>query len=146
MIANHRTSFSLLLLTLITASLFAIPHTKTAIAASTFSTQRRFGLSDDNTNDIAVGDVNGDGSLDLAVARQGQQSAVYLNDGAGNFAFDLRVNCTQTTVTICFGTATDQITHVALGDINGDGYLDIVAGRDGQQSTIYYAIPSPIIQ
>jgi len=69
---------------------------------------------------VALGDVDGDGDLDLVVGNYAQHNRVYLNDGRGT------------------GWAGSDITPddhnsqaVALGDVNGDGYLDIVVGNWG---------------
>src|SRR5438093_8714953 len=51
----------------------------------TFGTGRNFGTGSDNTRSVAVGDMDNDGDLDLVVGNRGEQSVVYLNDGAGNF-------------------------------------------------------------
>ena len=44
----------------------------------------RFGLDDAMTYWIALGDVDGDGRLDIAVANSGGQSGIYLNRAAGS--------------------------------------------------------------
>lgn len=65
------------------------------------------------TNDIYLGDLDGDGDLDAVFSNmQFNDSRVYLNDGRGKF------------------TATDQLLTqqghgVDLGDLDGDGDLDI---------------------
>ncbi|MFZ0305122.1 MAG: FG-GAP-like repeat-containing protein [Terracidiphilus sp.] len=64
---------------------------------------------------IAVGDFNGDGNLDLAVAITGGDSVmILLGDGKGNF--------TPATTSLTEGTAPIS---VAVGDFNGDGILDL---------------------
>jgi len=79
---------------------------------------------------VALGDVNGDGKLDLVVgfmwggAAGGDSIAVLLGNGSGGF-----------------GTPSDTIAvggdpYVALGDVNGDGKLDIVAATSGSVTVL----------
>ena len=81
----------------------------------------------DNTNSVALGDVNGDGHLDLVCGNNGQNSLL-LNNGYGIFA-----NVTATWMPI----DTDITSSVALGDVDGDGDLDMVCGNYGQQNRLY---------
>jgi hypothetical protein len=62
---------------------------------------------------IAVGDIDGDGDLDLMTTGVSNDIALYLNDGTGTFAFPYRL-----------GGVTG--THFPLlGDFTGDGRADI---------------------
>ena len=67
---------------------------------------------------MAIGDLNGDGHLDLAVANYSSTAvSVLLGDGAGRF-----------------GPHTDFPTGdfpwaVAIGDLNGDGHLDLAVAN-----------------
>jgi hypothetical protein len=64
---------------------------------------------------ITPADFDGDGSIDLAVpARDGGQSFVYLNDGAGDFS-ERRP----------FGPADAAIRSARAADLDGDGHLDL---------------------
>src|SRR5216684_1815090 len=78
----------------------------------TFQTARAFAV-DDIPQSVAVGDFNGDGKLDLAVAnlRSGDVS-VLLGNGDGTF---------QGAVNYAAAGASS----IAVGDFNGDGKLDL---------------------
>ncbi|HTF90123.1 MAG TPA: VCBS repeat-containing protein, partial [Planctomycetota bacterium] len=74
-----------------------------------------------NTQSIAIGDVNGDARADVVVASSFDGSpsippevSVYLNDGSGGFQFSIPVSFSG------------MPTAVALGDWSGDGLLDLV--------------------
>lgn len=81
------------------------------------SAWRVWGDTDDEILALAVGDLDGDGRLDIAAIRAGDAGVVYLNAGAGDFAAALP-----------FGAAVDALTSVALGDVDGDGAFDLVCG------------------
>ncbi len=97
---------------------------------------RPFGMASDDTRAIALGDLNGDGALDIAVGNHGfsygQQNLIYLNDGAGNFNWPGAVRL--------FGSGSDRTTSLAICDLNGDGALDLIVGNEGlggEQSAVY---------
>ena len=66
---------------------------------------------------ISLGDVDGDGDLDMVVANVGQANRVYLNDGSGTFS-DSGQSLSPRGAGNSFG--------VSLGDVDGDGDLDMV--------------------
>ena len=72
--------------------------------------------------DVAVGDINGDGKLDIVTA--GYPTSVFLGNGDGTFAPATQLNGFMATI------------RVALGDFNGDGIPDIVTSNQysGQMS------------
>ncbi|RIK45825.1 MAG: hypothetical protein DCC57_16130, partial [Chloroflexi bacterium] len=95
-----------------------------------FSSSVAFVKDPSNVDDIAVGDMNGDGALDIVVARMAFDSyilsTIYFNDGTGNFP-----------TSSPFSPGPDWMREVAVGDMNGDGSLDIVA-QVADENLIYY--------
>jgi len=91
--------------------------------AGTFTAQPVIPLGNQpfGTPSVAAGDVNGDGKVDLVVANQGKFNqtngdiSVMLGNGNGTFGPPQILR------------ASIEPDSVALGDLNGDGHLDIVA-------------------
>ena len=69
----------------------------------------------DDTTSIALGDLNGDGNLDVVAGNDGQESKAYLGNGNGTFAAKQDEAVGQ------------GASGLALADINGDGRPDLVA-------------------
>ncbi len=72
-------------------------------------------LSDFNSKEVALGDLDGDGDLDAFVASSDPASRVWFNDGDAGF-----VEGEQLLWNVALS--------VALGDVDGDGDLDAVMG------------------
>src|SRR5262245_9439228 len=83
----------------------------------------------DDTRAVARGDVDGDGDLDVVFGNWGQPSRLCLNDGSGIFS-----DATAARMPVPGPIYTMA---VALGDVDGDGDLDLVLGGYGQQSRLY---------
>lgn len=75
------------------------------------------------TTSVSLGDVDGDGDLDLVVGNIMQPNRLYLNNGTPSpFEGVVGSNITDDAV---------WTNSVALGDLDGDGDIDLVAGNTG---------------
>ena len=84
-----------------------------------------------STTSLALGDLDGDGDLDLFVGNShlGEQNHMYLNDGTGTFT-DVTANRVP--------TRDDWTSSLALGDVDGDGDLDLVVGNAIGRDALYF--------
>lgn len=90
------------------------------------SNKRNF-ASRQNTLDVAVGDFNEDGNLDVVTISQESSNAfsLLLGDGAGNLAAPVFFNAGSTPQ------------GIAVGDMNKDGNLDVLVTNRGTPEDVY---------
>jgi len=76
---------------------------------------------------LAVGDLNGDGSIDVLVGNVEAPSVIYFNDGTG-----------RGFTAVTFGDNKGTVYGFAIGDLDGDGLKDIAAARSDAPNVVYF--------
>ena len=90
----------------------------------TFRSSQGYGYSWGNTiNGIATADVNGDGFPDIVTASGGDGSGITVQLGSSHGALGA---ATTIAVGPCGNANRNAVTYVALGDVTGDGKIDVV--------------------
>ncbi|MGA9120906.1 MAG: FG-GAP-like repeat-containing protein [Bacteroidota bacterium] len=79
---------------------------------------------------IGIGDINRDGTLDIAVAKGALQLEVdwWSNPGDG----------TNTWVKHVIGTTNAEVKMIEVADINGDGRLDVIVTEEARPASLYW--------
>jgi hypothetical protein len=82
-------------------------------------------LGDSKSKDVALGDLDGDGDLDVISVAALYPGKIWLNDGTGTF-----IDSGQSLETMGY-------TSVVLGDLDGDGDLDALAVSPGTDHIVW---------
>jgi hypothetical protein len=82
----------------------------------------------DDSRGVAIGDVNGDGFKDVVVVNSGQANQLFMGDGAGGF-----VESTNSPI----ASGSDDSRGVAIGDVNGDSFYDVVVVNFEQANQLF---------
>ncbi|MCA8950943.1 MAG: VCBS repeat-containing protein [Planctomycetes bacterium] len=77
---------------------------------------------------LATGDLDGDGDTDLIIGAAAGATRLLINDGAAHFT------AAPTTALPDTGIA---VTAVGLGDVDGDGDLDLVEGNSSERALLF---------
>ena len=95
----------------------------------TFDTRSAtIGPGTDLTRKILLGDVNNDTWLDIVVGNHQQQDVIYMNDGDGTF---------DTTQYLMPSVGSNYTFALAMGDVNGDSWKDLVVGNLEEENLVY---------
>ena len=115
----------LLASTMILATFFLIALPEVLAGTPGFVKPLPFGPGDSLTSAIAVGDMDGDGDMDI-VAGNEDGNYLYLNAGRGDFSTEL-----------AFGDPNDDVLALAVGDSDADGALDVAVIRANNTGVVY---------
>jgi hypothetical protein len=81
--------------------------------------------SNRNTSSIQLGDLDGDGDLDVVTGNWGASNYVFLNNGTGSFSYsNSDINSSATA-------------DLRLGDVDHDGDLDVVTGNFDSANVVF---------
>jgi hypothetical protein len=95
----------------------------------------------EQTYSIALGDVNGDGLIDVVIGNPGQDNYYQPNLPLLNSGDDDGGSLFSDVNTVLLPGDSDATRSIALGDVNGDGLIDVVIGNYSKENQVLYSLP-----
>jgi hypothetical protein len=84
-----------------------------------FAEKHPFGPADAETRSVALGDLDGDGRLDIIIGDQARGgAAIYFNQGGVKFSEPVPIR-----------EKTETVYSIGIADLNDDGHADVVLGN-----------------
>ncbi|MGA2003699.1 MAG: FG-GAP-like repeat-containing protein [Terriglobales bacterium] len=100
----------------------------------TFQAPVNYDSGGDYAMSVAIGDVNGDGKLDLVVANCGSSGTGCATDNGGVVSVLLGNGDGTFQAPVSYNSGGNAPSSIAVGDVNGDGKLDVVVANNCVES------------
>ncbi len=131
---NRSLQYTLRLLAIFVAALVSLYHMpKVVYAVDPVFTESSQEFPIAQSNDVALGDLDNDGDLDAVIVNDNEKNQVWLNQGGSQDG----VPGTYVELSDALGNTLGDSRSVALGDLDGDGDLDVVVGVYGSGGHVW---------
>ncbi len=89
---------------------------------------------DPSFSDLVVVDINNDNKLDIVASSSDSSNVVFINTGNSE---DLNGVPHPVFEQLSIGNDEDESSSITVGDVNNDGFVDVVVGNIGAQNKLY---------